>query len=498
MDTYERFKKSNINLSIMGLERRDTYSTYFCTPKGAEIIGCAGVDGIHYCFIHEHGEMVFVVSPMNMPGDYVHPVAKNFADFLRLILACVDLAAVEQAHGWDEEHFYAFIKDNPPTLEQADVIHKIKIQMALEPMDNPYVYIKEIQSTFYYDSISYNEEYYEFLPQERKAPEWKVYYQGFFGCTGQNQEGKEIPIKKQFEWESETWHIPSFYVCSEGLVVDFCIEVDTAALKAFIDKWKTIRDREDCLSHEEIRQIESENPLVTDFSAQLTLNNKILRNEHGIGTSWIPLSCIPEGTENQPEANWVIEHYGLDRTKGWIIQRLSFPWATNHKPNIRSLSLHLEQRPAPILGMCFETPPVGESLTFTHPITGRLHTLTVQDFEKQELDDEHFHDVNMKYPTYFTAMTYTLNPDLSRQCFMIQDCAQSDQPQRKKQEASTATAIGIIGGADGPTAIFATGENVARPHVVFSSLHFEPIEQVKWQMIFLEKLRQDIEVDLIK
>ena len=39
---------------------------------------------------------------MNTSPDYVHPVAENFTDFLRLILACGDVAAVEQAWMWNE------------------------------------------------------------------------------------------------------------------------------------------------------------------------------------------------------------------------------------------------------------------------------------------------------------------------------------------------------------------------------------------------------------
>lgn len=77
------------------MERRTENTAYFCTPKGAAIIGWAGVDGIHYCFVDGFGETVFAVSPMNV-GDYVHPVARNFEDLLRLLLSCVDMAALEQ------------------------------------------------------------------------------------------------------------------------------------------------------------------------------------------------------------------------------------------------------------------------------------------------------------------------------------------------------------------------------------------------------------------
>lgn len=49
--TYLEFLKYGIDLAPLGLERSAGDETYFCTPKGAKIIGWAGVDGIHFCLI---------------------------------------------------------------------------------------------------------------------------------------------------------------------------------------------------------------------------------------------------------------------------------------------------------------------------------------------------------------------------------------------------------------------------------------------------------------
>ena len=45
--TFEKFLCSDIDLSSIGIERREDNASYFCTPKGASIFGWAGVDGIH-------------------------------------------------------------------------------------------------------------------------------------------------------------------------------------------------------------------------------------------------------------------------------------------------------------------------------------------------------------------------------------------------------------------------------------------------------------------
>ena len=90
--TFQKFLRSGLDLAPLGVERREENLPYFCTPKGAAIFGWAGVDGIHYCFIRGFGGMVFAVSPMNAAPDCVHPLARDFADFLRLLLACGDAA----------------------------------------------------------------------------------------------------------------------------------------------------------------------------------------------------------------------------------------------------------------------------------------------------------------------------------------------------------------------------------------------------------------------
>ena len=98
--TFQKFLRSGldlaplgVDLAPLGVERREESLPYFCTPKGARIFARSGVDGIHFCFVRGFGETVFAVSPMNGRENCVHPVAKSFRDFLRLLLALHDAAA---------------------------------------------------------------------------------------------------------------------------------------------------------------------------------------------------------------------------------------------------------------------------------------------------------------------------------------------------------------------------------------------------------------------
>ncbi len=57
METYLDYKNKNIDPSVLGFETGDDKSDYITTTKGAKIIGWAGVDGIHFCFIKNFGNM---------------------------------------------------------------------------------------------------------------------------------------------------------------------------------------------------------------------------------------------------------------------------------------------------------------------------------------------------------------------------------------------------------------------------------------------------------
>ena len=140
---YQKFLRKNIDLSPLSVMRQEDNDPYFCTPKGASIFGWAGVDGIHFCFVRGFGEAVFAVSPMNGGRDCMHVIARDFSDFLRLLLAAGDSAALEQAWQWDEAQFDAFLAENPPTDEQKAVLSQISTVFSLTPMERPWQYLRE-------------------------------------------------------------------------------------------------------------------------------------------------------------------------------------------------------------------------------------------------------------------------------------------------------------------------------------------------------------------
>lgn len=170
MTTYEKYCQLNIDGRWINLEETDNSITYFCTPIGAKIIGWEN-GGIHYCFIKGFGEMVFAVNPDSGVESYVYPLAKNFEDFLRLILACGSTTAVEQIILWNKEKFEHFLhsKNNPIAPEQREVLDKIQAELNLTPMENPFEYVKEVQAQFDDRKIRFTDEYYNVLGVERPS-----------------------------------------------------------------------------------------------------------------------------------------------------------------------------------------------------------------------------------------------------------------------------------------------------------------------------------------
>ncbi len=520
MTMYDKFKKLDINFSRLGLEQGDAYGGYFCTPKGAKVIGCEGVDGIHYCFVKGFGEMVFTVNPSNLPGEYVHPLARSFEDFLRLLLACGSTAALEQAWMWNRGEFDAFLETYPPDPEQRVILDIIRDKLSLTSMENPYEYIKEIQSTFDYKQIQYSKEYYDLVFDEPEtqelpeSPEWKVYFEvGFYGWhSGHDKPGAEIPVNKTFTWGGRTWHIPAVYSCGKGLVVDFCVEIDPAGIKNFLDKWNPLWEEDRPLTPEEEEQQDAENPMRVDFDSKVTVNGRKLRPSRGSVLDWVPMSCRPKGrcwdNRDNSEAFRLMEHYGLDAELGWVYRRQSFPWATRTKPKLNTLSVSLEQRRQPVPGLRFSVRGAGDMVTFTHPLTGETHTLQVMEYENREADLSCLPADGWEYPTHYVSMSYAVEPDLPRESLTVWDCGQGDTPRNNTQkqtalapiisvcEPAASGSVGIIGGADGPTAVFLTNGKTGCPRTVCSALRFEVPEQIEWRIVFLQKTAENMEIDL--
>lgn len=168
MTTYEKFLLLNIDGSLISLERADcSYSDFFCYPTNARTIGFEGC--IMYCFIDEYGETVFACNPESCADIYVYPLARDFLDFMRLILACGSANPAEQIIWMNERQFEQHLRDEKEirTAEQEELLLRLEKELDITPMENPFVYVKNLQSGFDYGKIQYSDEYYNVMGIER-------------------------------------------------------------------------------------------------------------------------------------------------------------------------------------------------------------------------------------------------------------------------------------------------------------------------------------------
>jgi hypothetical protein len=168
---FHRFRALPFSKDAIGLERSDSDVTYFCTPVGAEVIGWLGVDGIHFCFIPStSSDMVFAVNPMPCGEHYVEPIARNFQEFLSLVLFCKDVSPLEQICYIDEGQFSELLKSEEengwPARDAA--LNTLCKEFGIEAQSNAYRYVKNLQANFDYSTIPFSEEYYDTLGIEKQ------------------------------------------------------------------------------------------------------------------------------------------------------------------------------------------------------------------------------------------------------------------------------------------------------------------------------------------
>lgn len=491
MNYLNSYLRSKLDLSNIGFMRGEKESGYFCTPILSRVIGWAGVDGIHFCTTKGFEEMIFAVSPSNCSGEYVHPVAKNFEDFLRLLLACSDTAAIEQCWFMDREVFETFLTENKPTPEGQKCLDAIQKKYKLTPMEDPFAYIHALQEEFDYDALVFPPEYYELVeePIERVAPEWKVTWDGdFFDENPDSIRAEAVRIDTWFRWAGIDWYVPEVYPFDRGVVMHLLGRGDPNLVPQ--------NEYEDFLSAEAHERMMAENPLNLHARQELLINDISMRPAGGMGITWMP-------SQNwNLESKWVLEHYGLDLDSAWQIHKIKFFWPSCGKMEIQKMSLTMKQHPVSVSGTHFKTPTAGNCVILTHPQTEKEYILHIDELRHETADFSRFHDQTMEYPSCLTQMVFRIEPEMSRNQFRIVDCAQSDQPRyrsgAKREDGCFAVSVGMIGGADGPTAIIVgqpmTGE--ARPHTAVSSMRFEHAKEIEWRIVFQEKPNEDFTVVL--
>ena len=167
MGLFQIYRSLGIDGSLIGFTDSEIAVPHFCYPVNATAIGFEGC--ILYCFLPQCGEMVFASNPESCAETYVYPLAETFEDFMRLVITCGSANPVEQIVWMSRAQFDQHLQNERAlrTAEQIARVGKLREELKLSPMDNPYEYVKASQTHFDGSQIPYSDAYYDILGQER-------------------------------------------------------------------------------------------------------------------------------------------------------------------------------------------------------------------------------------------------------------------------------------------------------------------------------------------
>lgn len=462
MKLYHKFRNSSLDTSPLGLYSGPDESGSVYTPAGYRIVAWLNSNEVHFCQTEGFGDMVFMVYPEASPGDCIRPIAKSLKDFIGLLVACPSADLLAGAFQWSRARFNDGIKLIRPSMKMRSVLRALQNTYQPTVISDPYGYMAAVAADFDYPSLPLHPNFFEWCPIRPGTPRWEVGLDTSFGeYCAKGKAGQEMVINRSFLWHGEKWSVPAIYLCENGIVVDSYKEVPLDQIDRFRDKWL---DRAPYLSQEEAMCMTLEDPLITDVKGGLNVNDKMAPQRKFFTTTWNPR------TENDWNARRTLEHYGLDREKGYLLRRESF-LRKGKNPPIRTMNLTLQAEPVLVPGERFVAPRSGESMTFIHPVSGQTHTLTVRAQVREALDPNFLSN----HPCCYTRLMFSVEPSISKDQFYLVDCDRGDD-----------------NGGDMPV-----NQHFSSEHCATSSLRYTPAEQITWRMVFRRKVMQDVSVPLL-
>lgn len=129
-----------------------------------------------------------------------------------------------------------------------------------------------------------------------------------------------------------------------------------------------------------------------------------------------------------------------------------------------------------------ENRETGKNLKTTHPISGQEYTLTLYECRQTRHSFAEIGAKDVLYPEYCHMLSYSVSPEISRDLLDIRDCAEGDHPRKAESPEESC-------GSRGAAAVFLagslTGENpLPDRRTAASSLHFEPVPEIRWRIVF--------------
>ncbi|HHY04504.1 MAG TPA: sodium ion-translocating decarboxylase subunit beta [Thermoanaerobacterales bacterium] len=284
----------------------------------------------------------------------------------------------------------------------------------------------------------------------------KVYYNSSMWSKGRGFWGLAQRTNWQFEYAGTKCYIPVIYRFSKGIVFDVITILDETKLRKFLEKYETI---EETLTPLQQRCVEQEHPYQAVSISEIWINGKHVEGGYSSsGTMSIPWVQEDDKLAHVQKAYSSI----LNNVTCFACERFCVPYPPTDskiqkllrflrldRVNSIKLSTYPVKRFHPLdlhFEMSDENP---KELCFNHPITGIKHTLYFQKSEQFSIK------TGKNRNLYIMQSMYEIEPALPQgDTLQFGNSIQYTEPLNDEFSSTSAASIGIIGGADGPTAIY--------------------------------------------
>ena len=346
-----------------------------------------------------------------------------------------------------------------------------------------------------------------------------VYYNtnGNFWRRGrQTKKLTAFSIQKTFLWGNLKVHIPAVYTGRAGAILDVCIKIPAEEMIAFLNKWSKGR-RLSLRTQEDYERMEADNPCCIDFESEMYFNDQPLQQGVRSSLMWYPKTVfeldkddeitpaarstefydededgeeIPTADEwqNDKDAEKLMTAYDCDRNFCWYFARLFYEWDEEMILSPKKVFLILKAETKSVTTTHFTTDfsCSDQKIKLTHPVTGEEYVLTLYECKERKLPFSDFGEKGMCYPTCCQELSYGISLEPECGLLDIRDCNEGDEPKREGVSDK------VLSENCGATAFFVAGKTESSDKsVAFSSLHFEPVHEVHWRVVFQIKPRED-------
>lgn len=306
----------------------------------------------------------------------------------------------------------------------------------------------------------------------------KIHYHSSIRGKGKGLWGLPQKINWQFEYAGTKRCIPVIYRFSKGIVFDVITILDETKLRDFFQKYEAL---EESLTPIQKRCVEEEHPYQAVPINQIWINGKKVEGGYSSsGTISIPwekesdvLTSVKKAYPSilKDSACFACERYCVPypEADGKVQKLLRFlrlervdkiKLATYPVDRFLPLDIHFKM----------SVDEKQKEVCFDHPITGIKHTIHFQNPELIEFPME----AAGTRCLFVMQVMYEIEPALMQgDRLQFNSSIQYTEPQNDQRFSPAAAAsIGIIGGADGPTAIFCASKR-EKSHRCFSVPSFQ-------------------------